>query len=90
MNDPPTDMDPCEFGSEKDGYAVAFFLKILPKGISPEIMQMMHCKCVSVSENPCESGRYPYKSAGIGSNMFCECSVNSNYRKKCTEKTVLE
>ena len=48
LNDPRTDMDPCEFGSDKDGYAVAFFpkyaLRYITKDYANDALQMCQCQ----------------------------------------------
>ena len=67
----PPDLDPCDFGYEKDGEAVRPMMLPPDQDIAPEkVLQMTRCNC---SSGQCKNNRCGCVSARTNCSEFCGC-----------------
>ena len=74
----PPELDPLEYGWEKDGESLRPIM--LPDGtdVAPEkVLQMTRCKC---SSSQCKTNRYSCVETGTNCSEFCECQDCENQK----------
>ena len=72
----PPDMDPCDFGWEKDGESLRPSMLPSDKDIAPDkVLKMTQCNC---SSGQCKSNRCGCVSAGTSCSEYCGCQICFN------------
>jgi len=85
LNEQPPDLDPCDYGWERDETTKSLLPVTVAKGVElapPDILRLV--KCNSVSNKPCASQRCTCNQARFPCTLFCSCQRNE--REQCCNK----
>ena len=76
----PPELDPCDYGWERDNVDQSLRPKMLPTDVDvapEEVLQMTRCKCVS---SQCKTNRCSCVKLGVNCSEFCGCHNCDNQK----------